>query len=142
MIGFLFAVAIQTAPALPGTEPWARDPIVQLAPPWHELEIGQWAYLGASNSNQTVTFLRPGPRRGLVWARYEYRESLRGSAVRSSRALNDIDCGEWKTRRMQLVSFDGPNLTGAQVEQLGQGVWDYAAPDTVAEAILKYGCGD
>ena len=143
MLALLIAVLLQAAPAFPENDPYAAmGDIVGLPPPWDYVEIGQWHYVAPSNGNQTVVFVRPGPRTGLVWARYEYLSPTRGLGARSTRILHALDCQEWKSRRVQQVSFDQPNLLGIQVEQSAAGTWEYAGPDTVADAVLRYGCRD
>lgn len=120
-------------------EPWDADPIVQLQYPWTHIEIGTWTYVSETADGNSIILLQPARQRGKVWVRFEYDEPFHGA--RSSRNLYEINCGEWTTRTLQGSYFTMNNLVGPS-DTAGASGWTVAAPETVAEAVLNYGCGD
>lgn len=75
-----------------------------------------------------------------VWARTNYG-TARKDGTQSSRNLWELDCREGRLRIMQSAWFSMPDNKGSSFGTTGgASEWTYAAPSTVGESILKFGC--
>lgn len=112
---------------------------VRLAPPWDYIEIGQWKPIAVTSGPAPMVYLaREARSADQLWVRFEFRTSTDG--VRSSRAHWQADCEGWRSQLLSYVAFRGPNLTDP-IESLGPTYsWEFAAPDTVADRLLRWHC--
>ncbi len=60
---------------------------------------------------------------------------------RSIRALMQVDCKEERQRIVAFTFHSGPMATGKQlVHHDASGGWDFVAPNTGADAVLRFVC--
>jgi len=115
---------------------------LQIPSGWEHIEARGWEpYVTASNGSYFL-LMRPGPRRGLVWARIEYREPTGPGPYLSTRTLIELNCGDQQVRERQGDLFYENNLERVGTTLSHATSWRYAAPDTVEARYLEYGCGD
>lgn len=105
-----------------------------------QLDIDGWDWLNTSEAGTVVIFAQPARTPNSVWVRMEYRDSAGG--FYSDRALQEVDCVQWRTRDTTLFAYEGRNLTGESMEAPTDGVWDYPIPGSIAEAVMIYHCGE
>lgn len=123
-------------------DPYAQfGRLVALAPPFDHVDLGEWTYQATGSDNSFVILTRPARARGQIWVRYEYAADP-GRTILSERDLVEINCAEWKTRKLQVDLFAESNLNGVPEGTNVPGSWSVAAPDTVAEITLEAACGD
>lgn len=125
MIGLALMLALQPSPTLERV-----------------VEPGEWTFIAVSSLGDSVSLARPGNQRGRVWIRTEFETTTATRPYRSSRALVELDCAEWRTRTLQFSTFALNNLNGEAGPAGGPWSWEFAAPDTFADQYLIYGCGD
>jgi hypothetical protein len=113
--------------------------VVTLTEPWDHIDVREWTYSGLTADENMIFFMQPARQRGMVWVRYEYQVPLDGYL--SKRYLAELDCDAWKTRTFEVVAFSENNLIGTTTPQYNS-TWGYAAPGTIADKTLEYGCGD
>jgi hypothetical protein len=105
------------------------------------IEQGNWTLVTSTDGEAVQMFAQPGPVRGRIWVRFEMLPGeVDGS--RSARMLWELDCEQQRTRTLSVTFFPEPNMRGRSESISPTGSWDYAAPDTLAAAGLRYGCGD
>jgi Surface-adhesin protein E len=68
-----------------------------------------------------------------VWVYTELGAQLDGE--RSSRALYEIDCKDWRRRTLQRTSFSGPMMSGEIVGENAAGRWNDASDSTLLKII-------
>lgn len=108
----------------------------------NNVTLGNWTYYAAGgNDGEILQLFQPGPQRGMIWVRYEYR-SIQPSGFRSTRSLSEINCSTQQSRVVQAEAFAESNLAGNSIPYLLNPAWNYIAPDTLGSNLLEYGCGD
>ncbi|WP_404822147.1 surface-adhesin E family protein [Brevundimonas pondensis] len=132
--------SILIAAAITLAEPGSDYEGVELPPKYSDVLVGDWTYIGEDVDGESLVLAQPFRLRGRVWVRFEYAKSTAG--VRSSRSLVELDCSQWRFRWLQSAHFAGQNLTSSLRSNAQTSEWSYAAPNTMAEAFLNYGCGD
>lgn len=113
---------------------------VQEAPPaaFDYVERGNWTYLSVSADGDTANYAQRARQGGMVWLRSEYLTTEEWG-VRSYRILVEIDCPAWRYRALQDTFFLEPNMRG-EARSGAETVWAYAAPNSLGERALEFGC--
>jgi hypothetical protein len=109
-----------------------------LGPGWEGVRPDGWTLM--SRSSELLTFHRPARQPRHIWFRVEYSDVA--SDYRSARSLNEVDCAGGRLRIVSLSTFSLPNLEGPHEGFNEIQSWDYVAPDTHGETMLKAVCGE
>jgi hypothetical protein len=130
-------IAVIVALGLLGQDP-APSPF---RPPLDYVEAIGWTAIGADPERAAAVLAQPARQTGRLWTRHEHRE-LQANGSRSSSELLEVDCSEWRFRVLQVTIFSEPNMRGSTTVLNYQGGWTFAAPGSIAETIMDFGCGD
>ena len=110
-----------------------------MGPDFDQVAIGDWVYQATGADGSVVMLTRPARAQRQIWVRYEYAAGA-DREVMSERALVEVNCTDWKTRKVQVDLFSESNLTGRPTSITTPSEWTIAAPDTVAELQLEAVC--
>lgn len=106
--------------------------------PTPALAQDRWVLVGSTGDTDTYVDRSTIRRTGNV-VRYWLKREYQNDAMKRSQArvLTEIDCDQGRIRYLQIAYYF---LDGTNDSKPGGAVWEFVAPDTIADGQLRFVC--
>jgi hypothetical protein len=105
---------------------------------------GDW-HLATSTKGATFFVLTNSIRKDetfrRAWLMMAYNQPTEESGTLSVRSMYKFDCANEREKTSSVTTFSGSFGSGNVISQLPDTEWNYVAPGTAIEAVMKYVCG-